>query len=632
MAGAIFIPSSFLHFSITLIDQRKKYLKTILFGYLISTFFLLLDFTPLFVEGIKQRLFFNYWPTAGIAYAPFLAFFIGLTIYAHVLMYKSFRQVGGLKRNQIKYVFLGTTIGFLGGSTNYPLWYNIPIPPLGNIFVAAYVLLVAYAIIKYRLMDIKIVLTRAGIFLFVYALVLGIPFCIGSTTKSWFTATALAVVLATLGPFIYTYLRRHAEEILLHEQRRYQHALRELSKTMTRIRNLDELLKVITSSIVDTVKVSFAAIYIQDENYKSYQFKHCYPAEEKTLFQEFISLEHPVAAMLNAQKRPLLSEEVGHQQGIRLDAGLVVPCFMEDRLIAFVVVGTKPANQPYVPDDILVFETLSYSSSLAIENCIFWKEIEDRQRQARIQEMDLFSYSLAHEIDNPMTVVLNNALYLKKYFLKYVTDEAERKDLESTCDFTYEAAKRVSGMVSAIEAFGKKTSTELMPLKLQDAVESYLKLYSSIFKYHGIYFTKEFPEKVPFIRGVKQQIMEVLANLSDNAIHALLGVEGKEKHIDLRIEIPSQDFIRIVFKDNGYGITEEKIRSIFAPFVTTKASTEGRGMGLYNCRRIIERHKGKIWAESEGKGKGATFAIELPIAQEITEEDFKEGDKGKRLF
>jgi signal transduction histidine kinase len=126
--------------------------------------------------------------------------------------------------------------------------------------------------------------------------------------------------------------------------------------------------------------------------------------------------------------------------------------------------------------------------------------------------------------------------------------------------------------------------------------------------------------------------MEVLANLSDNAIHAILGTEEKEKRIILKVEIPSQDFIRIILKDNGYGITEEKIRSIFAPFVTTKASTEGRGMGLYNCRRIIERHKGKIWAESEGKSKGAAFIIELPIAHEITEEDFKEEVKGKRLF
>lgn len=124
--------------------------------------------------------------------------------------------------------------------------------------------------------------------------------------------------------------------------------------------------------------------------------------------------------------------------------------------------------------------------------------------------------------------------------------------------------------------------------------------------------------------------MQVLVNFSNNSIHALLGTE--EKHITLKVETPNEDFIRIIFKDNGYGITQEKLSSIFAPFVTTKASTEGKGFGLYNCRRIIERHKGRIWAESEGKNKGATFFIELPIAKDVTEEDFKEEDKGKRIF
>jgi len=69
-------------------------------------------------------------------------------------------------REQIKYVLLGTLIGFVGGSTNYPLWYNVNIPPLGNSLVAIYVILVAIAIMKYHLFDIKLILTEllVGVF------------------------------------------------------------------------------------------------------------------------------------------------------------------------------------------------------------------------------------------------------------------------------------------------------------------------------------------------------------------------------------------------------------------------------------------------------------------------------------
>jgi signal transduction histidine kinase len=480
-------------------------------------------------------------------------------------------------------------------------------------------------------MDIKVVVTRAGIFVIVYTLVLGIPFWLGYITKSWFSATGLAVVLATLGPFIYTSLRKRAEDLLLKDQRRYQKALREAAKSMTRNRDLDKLAQAIDLIVVEEVKVSFAAIYLKDEEYNSFKRRHYFPPQEKDRFLEFIPLEANLIKILYEHKRPLTSEELGHQDKIDLDSGLVIPCFMEDELLGFMVLGPKPNNQIYTQDDLVVFETLSYSTSLAIENSQFWREIEEHQRQARIQEMDLFSYSLAHEIDNPMNNIKTVARYLKDYLLKELNLSPEKqKEVESVADSILGSQERVSGMVKAIEEFGKPTTGEFGPLKLEDVLKNYFDLYLPEFKYHGIFFTKEVPEKIPYIRGVKQELMQILANFSNNSIHALLAT--KEKKIHLKIEVPNSDFIRIIFKDNGYGITEEKLRSIFAPFVTTKASTEGKGMGLYTIRRIIERHKGRVWVESEGKGKGATFYIELPIAKDVTEEDFKKEDKGKRLF
>ncbi|MCX7926974.1 MAG: HAMP domain-containing histidine kinase, partial [Candidatus Omnitrophica bacterium] len=84
---------------------------------------------------------------------------------------------------------------------------------------------------------------------------------------------------------------------------------------------------------------------------------------------------------------------------------------------------------------------------------------------------------------------------------------------------------------------------------------------------------------------------------------------------------------------NGCGIKSQMLSVIFAPFTTTKASTEGTGMGLYNAKKIIERHKGRIWAESEGVDKGATFIIELPVVKDIKEEDWKTEElKEKRLI
>lgn len=130
--------------------------------------------------------------------------------------------------------------------------------------------------------------------------------------------------------------------------------------------------------------------------------------------------------------------------------------------------------------------------------------------------------------------------------------------------------------------------------------------------------------------------MQILVIFSNNALHALLGTQKKEKRIQVKVELTNPDWMRISFSDNGYGITPEKLHTIFAPFVTTKASTEGTGMGLYNAKKIIERHKGKLWAESAGEGRGATFIVEIPVAKDISKKDLEERDdlkiKGKMLF
>jgi signal transduction histidine kinase len=99
--------------------------------------------------------------------------------------------------------------------------------------------------------------------------------------------------------------------------------------------------------------------------------------------------------------------------------------------------------------------------------------------------------------------------------------------------------------------------------------------------------------------------------------------ESLEKKVTITVEQQNQDWLRIAFSDTGHGINKEMLPIIFAPFTTTKASSEGTGMGLYNAKKIITRHAGKIWAESEGEGKGASFIVELPIAKDITDEEME---------
>ncbi len=201
MAGAIFIPSTFFHLSVTVIGKQLEYKRKVVFWYCVSLILFCIDFTPLLVKGVSPKLTFLYWGDAGIFYAPFLAVFLGLTWYSHALMYRSFNQLSGVRRNQIKYLFLGTFSGFIGGATNYPLWYNIPVLPIGNILVSVYIATTAYAIIRYRLMDIRVAAARTLVFVFVYVPILAIPFITRYIFPqvSWAVPIALEAILAPLG-------------------------------------------------------------------------------------------------------------------------------------------------------------------------------------------------------------------------------------------------------------------------------------------------------------------------------------------------------------------------------------------------------------------------------------------------
>jgi hypothetical protein len=123
MAGAIFIPIFYFHFIVSFLNLFKKYKKVIYVGYFLSFLFLILDFTPYFVNRVEPALFFPFWPKPGIFYGPFLLMFFLFVAYGWFLLLKSLKETKEITRKkQIKYFLLGTGIGFIGGSTNYFLW------------------------------------------------------------------------------------------------------------------------------------------------------------------------------------------------------------------------------------------------------------------------------------------------------------------------------------------------------------------------------------------------------------------------------------------------------------------------------------------------------------------------------
>jgi signal transduction histidine kinase len=165
MSFAIFIPFVFFGFVARFLDLRARYRHLIRIGYLLAIASLAISWSAHFISGVAPRGQFTYWPVPGDLFWLFLlAWGAYVLLSEYLLLRAAFSSQLLDRRSQIFYILIGTTIGYAGGATNYFLWYGIPFAPYGNILVTIYVVFVAYAILRHRLFDIRVIATELLIF------------------------------------------------------------------------------------------------------------------------------------------------------------------------------------------------------------------------------------------------------------------------------------------------------------------------------------------------------------------------------------------------------------------------------------------------------------------------------------
>lgn len=166
MMGAIMMPPLFIHFILRFLNIHTNLWPQILIrgGYILASFFLIANLTSYFVQNVSPKLLFPFWPNPGIIFHIFLFAFIGYMLYGLIVLYHSSKKSSGTFQGQVFYLFFALLIGAIAGSTNYFLWYNIPIPPVGNWIFWFFAAIIAYAIVKKQLFDIKIALSQFIVF------------------------------------------------------------------------------------------------------------------------------------------------------------------------------------------------------------------------------------------------------------------------------------------------------------------------------------------------------------------------------------------------------------------------------------------------------------------------------------
>jgi Signal transduction histidine kinase regulating C4-dicarboxylate transport system len=309
----------------------------------------------------------------------------------------------------------------------------------------------------------------------------------------------------------------------------------------------------------------------------------------------------------------------------------------------------EAVNSAYIEfdkDRILLERSIEISSREYNENL---EKIEKLQAQIVHQEkmagIGQLSAGIAHEINNPLGFVKSNMYMLEKYKDKlknllelYKNIEGNikitHKDLydsnffeiveyrnRNKIDFLFEdmddiisesedGIARIENIVKSLLGFARKASSlEYTQYDINDNIKSTITIAYNEIKYYAV--IEENFEVVPTIKAINGEINQVLLNILVNAAHAI-----KSKGIQGIIKIHTyceNNYVKCEISDNGVGIAEENINSIFNPFFTTKPVGMGTGLGLSISHDIIvNKHSGTIDVSSR-LGEGTTFTISLPI-------------------
>jgi len=305
-----------------------------------------------------------------------------------------------------------------------------------------------------------------------------------------------------------------------------------------------------------------------------------------------------------------LDKRLATQSGIH--AWLCVPLMYQGELIGALNLG-RGAGNPFSDEDAAISHDIANQLAIAIQHINLYnslkKELAERKKliselEANNAELERFAYTVSHDLRNPLVTIKGFLGMLQK-------DLRDGRQDRITSDFQRisNAADKMHALLSdllQLSRIGRVVNpfNEVDLIKLTaDALEN---LDARI---HSKNVTVNISPDLPVVFGDRLRLGEMLENLIDNAAK----YSGDQPNPMIEVGTQQRQGSPVIFvKDNGMGIEPQHLSKIFGLFDKLDPLSEGTGIGLAIVKRIIETHGGKVWVESEGLGKGATFYFTLP--------------------
>ncbi|MGB9627246.1 MAG: ATP-binding protein [Thermodesulfobacteriota bacterium] len=564
-------------------------------------------------------------PLIFLIFIGWVALFSGVCIYWGIRnLLQSLRRTKIPKQKlQIKYLIFGMISMAIVGTginlCNHFLKLGWPLFFLASLYSILVSIFFAIALIKYRLLDIHLIIRGGIVYSSVSALILAIYILIVKNIgeaisekaygRSIVVESALILALVLMFRPIQRKVGDWIDQYFYMERVRFRTKLTEFSRTLTELVDLEEVACKTVEFIDQTFHVNAIAFLFLKSEDNEYRMIYGIPPQEEMRF----SSHHPLVERILLGGRTIdlehLRQESGNLEeiGHLIEKGWVVvsPLILKEKLLGFLLLGSKRSQKDFTVEELELIEAFSNQATLALSRTLVYREMSLKDRQImqaeKMAAIGELAAGIAHEIRNPLGIITGSVETLQK--------REDPKIRAEMMDYILEESKRIDGLIGTFLDFSKPKEPQRIRCDLLDVLEKTLFLISPQAHTHHVEIQKEVPKKSIWVKVDMDQIKQAFMNLCINALEAM--PQGGV----LRISVSENrwDKVMVSFSDTGKGIPKEVRTRIFEPFFTTKE--RGTGLGLFIAHRIITQHGGEI-ALAEGSRGGSTFMVSLPLERE----------------
>lgn len=621
-SGIIFIPLVYYHFILRFCGHSSRSIKLV---YALGGLFLAIHLAShLYISGF-YGYFWGYYPKAGPAHPFYLAFITISLFTALVILRKQWVTSKGdkLRHQQVRWVAFSFGLYYLAAS-DFLVNYGIEFYPFGVFFILTSLAIIAYAIVKHKLLEIDIVIKKTVFYSCLLGLLITPCLSVIYLAENYLDSSSKYVVyslLLVLVGFVFPRIKIRAEHtlenLLFGGRVDYQTTFEQLSDALTHLQDLDVVLDKVVKTIAKAVDTKLFAIYLLDNS-----------GEEFTLTAHYGDKQGYVDSLkmntIEFGSKMTRHSSVEYFLTItRLDKNYTpIPMVYEDVLTGIILIGNWEETNLRDTKALMAMANqlaVAVNNSLQMEqiktlNTQLEEKVNERTRALReaydelkrsSQYKDQFFSRVSHELRTPLTNIMV-PLHAVLDDSSEVLEENNLREKQSMLRNASILLKRINDILDIAKLKSGKIPLHIKRCSIAQIIDDVLIASKAAADMSGVHIYFKSAETQDLYLD-RDKVEQIVMNLINNA----LKFTDTGRSIIVRMEEADNE-TKVIISDEGCGISSAEIKNIFQPFYqtesTTRGSQEGSGLGLAICHEFMELHHGNISVESQ-LGQGTTFTL-----------------------